>query len=60
MPVKADQLVSALIQSNYDSKEIRFLKEGFTNGFDIGYNGPKVRQSKAKNIPLTVETKVDL
>ena len=29
-------------------------------GFDIGYAGPKIRQSTARNLPLTVGDPVDL
>ena len=50
-PIKVDQLMQMLLEMNYDREKIQFLKEGFTTGFDIGYNGPKVRQSRAKNIP---------
>ena len=40
--------------------EIDFLHDGFTNGFDIGYQGPKQRQSSSANIPLTIRSKTEL
>ena len=40
--------------SQYDAGETKFLIDGFTNGFDIGYEGPIKRQSYAENIPITV------
>ena len=36
------------------------MLDGFTNGFDIGYRGPLIRQSKSQNIPFTVGNKVIL
>ena len=46
-----------LIESNYDSTETNFLIEGFSTGFDIGYEGPEIRQDTSKNIPFTVGDK---
>ena len=51
-PVKVKKFVKLLRQSNYDEEEVLFLEDGFTRGFDIGYEGPYVRQSQSKNIPL--------
>ena len=53
MPVKVDQLRTLLMETNYDKAETEFLLNGFTTGFDIGYQGPKIRQSSAENIPFT-------
>ena len=44
-PVKVNELVRLLKLSNYNEKEIEFLRRGFTTGFDIGYEGPINRQS---------------
>ena len=49
-----------LQEANYDDEERRFLVDGFYNGFDIGYQGCKTRQSKSKNIPFTVGNKIEL
>ena len=59
-PVHMDRLVQLLQDSNYDPKEILFLKEGFTNGFDIRYQGPQIRKSTSRNIPFMVGNKVEL
>ena len=56
-PIKADQLTSLLMESNYDAKKSQFLIEGFTKGFDLGYTGPKIRQDSAKNLPFNVGNK---
>ena len=59
-PVKVDQFIELLEQSNYDLEETQFLKQGFTNGFDIGYEGPTNRKSTSENIPFTVGDNMDL
>ena len=59
-PVNIDLLVNLLEELEYDAGEIEFLREGFTNGFDIGYEGPQKRKSTSENIPLTVGTHVEL
>ena len=59
-PVDVNALIKALKDTNYDPIETSFLQDGFANGFDIGYEGPQVRQSRSKNIPLKVGNKVDL
>ena len=42
-----------LTDAAYNEKEIQFLVDGFTNGFDIGYQGPVERKSESQNIPFT-------
>ena len=51
-----------LWESEYDPVETKFLIDGFTRGFDIGYKGPTNRKSTSKNIPFTpgVGDKVDM
>ena len=53
-------LVKALEESGYDEHEIEYLKQGFTQGFDIGYKGKTDRRNTAKNIPLRVGNKTIL
>ena len=53
-PVNVNRLQELLKETGYDVKESKFLVEGFSNGFDIGYQGPKLRKSTSKNIPFTV------
>ena len=40
--------------SQYNPDETKFIIDGFTNGFDIYYDGPTECQSYAQNIPITV------
>ena len=51
-PVDADVLADLLSQSDYDKVESQFLIQGFKFGFSIGYQGPVLRQSRARNIPF--------
>ena len=53
-PVLVDRLVNLLRESKYNESKVRFLEKGFRKGFDIGYEGPKMRQSTSANIPFTV------
>ena len=59
-PVKVEQLVRFLKETKFKQSEIDFLENGFTNGFNIGYEGPTEQQSLSSNIPLTVGSKVEL
>ena len=59
-PIGVHNLESLLKQTNYNPIETEFLVNGFTKGFDIGYKGPVIRQSKASNIPLRVGNEVEL
>ena len=52
MPVNVQQLEFLLRESQYPEDETRFLVGGFTNGFDIGYEGPQIRQIRSENIPF--------
>ena len=59
-PVNVKKLVDLLRDSSYNEEEIQFLEDGFTNAFDISYEGPEMQQSTSENIPLTVGSKVEL
>ena len=53
-PVNAFKLKDLLLRSKYDPEEIDFLISGFTQGFDIGYQGPTDRQDRSKNLPFRI------
>ena len=53
-PIKVDVLEELLKISNYPKDKTEFLIEGFTNGFDIGYEAPKLRKDTSNNIPFKV------
>ena len=51
-PINAERLKDLLVKSGYNHKETKFLVQGFTKGFDIGYSGLQQRQHKSRNIPF--------
>ena len=59
-PVKIEKFRGSLEEACYPRDEINFIRNGFTHGFDIGYQGPQIRQSGANNIPLKIGNKVEL
>ena len=50
--MKVDCLAKLLKQTGYDQQKSKFLVDGFTNGFDLMYQGPYDRQDRSKNILL--------
>ena len=59
-PLNVQLFGNLLKQSGYDPDETNFLIDGFTTGFDIGYEGPTNRQSVSDNIPITIGSEVEL
>ena len=53
-PVNAKKLNQLVYDTGYDSDETRFLIDGFTNGFDIGYRGPSKIRRRAPNLKFTI------
>ena len=53
-PVNVKVLHRLLVESNYDPLETKFLVDGFTSGFDIGYQGPMGRRDVSNNLPFKV------
>ena len=58
MPIKVNIFIRKLKKANYNAKEIEYLQDGFQSGYDIGYEGPKIRRSESENIPLKVGSKI--
>ena len=59
-PVKWQVFENFLKEANYDAKETTFLVQGFKEGFDLGYQGPTNRQSRAHNLPFHIGNRVQL
>ena len=59
-PINPVTLQNLLRETHYEENEIEFLVKGFTEGFDISYEGPSSREDEASNIPLQVGSKTDL
>ena len=47
------KLLDLLQATDYDATEIDFLYQGFTDGFDLNYQGLTNQQNNSKNIPFT-------
>ena len=50
--VKIHNLRKLMIDSKYDPAEIKFLTDGFTKGFEIGYSGNRLVKIKSPNLRL--------
>ena len=59
-PVNLPELRRLLHESEYNSAETEFLLKGFSEGFELGYQGPVDRTNYSRNIPFTVGNKVEL
>lgn len=59
-PIKVDKLHQLLKQSDYDPKETNFLIAGFTQGFRLGYDGPRDINIESNNLPFRVGNNFDL
>ena len=59
-PVKWQVFEKLLKETNYNIDETSFLVQGFKEGFDLGYQGPTNRQSRAHNLPFHIGNKVQL
>ena len=51
-PVKVDILEQLLIESNYDAEKSSYLIEGFTNGFELMFEGDRKVKRLAPNLPF--------
>ena len=59
-PIRVNVLKDYMLRTKFPAAKGHRLLEGFTKGFDIGYTGPVIRQSRASNIPLKVGSKTEL
>lgn len=59
-PINVVNFRKLLEDTNYDSIKTNFLVEGFTEGFRLGYEGPRNRCLEGRNLPFRVGTPVDL
>ena len=49
-----------LSEAGYDTRDMQYLVEGFSFGFDLCYEGSQQRCDTSANIPFTVGDKVDM
>ena len=50
--MRVGELCKLLLESSYNKKDMDFLINGFSQGFDLMYQGPCERQDKSANIPF--------
>ena len=58
--MNAKHLEELLVESGYDVEKTKFLVDGFTVGFPIGYAGDTRVKRTAPNLKIRVGTKIDL
>ena len=59
-PVNPMVLKKMLMERGYDRMKTQYLVDGFSRGFDINYQGPRIRRDTSANIPLRVGSKHEL
>ena len=59
-PINVRKLSEHLRASKYPTDKARKLIQGFTEGFDLGYRGPKIRRDTSQNIPITVGSNLEM
>lgn len=59
-PIDVEVLSALLRESDYDPAETKFLIQGFTNGFKLGYQGPRNFKRDSHNLCFRVGNKFDL
>ena len=51
-PVNVALFEQLLVESGYNTNETTYLVNGFTNGFDLEYQGPRDRADVSHNLPF--------
>lgn len=59
-PIIPEKLEELLLLTDYDPREIRYLVDGFTNGFSLDYQGPRDCRQFSNNLKLRCGNKTDL
>ena len=59
-PVKVDRFVDLLQKSNFDADKIEYLRNGFSEGFSLEFEGKLSGARTSANLKLTVGSKLDL
>lgn len=59
-PVNVEVFGSLLKETSYPMEETNYLIQGFTEGFSIGFEGPRDRVMESNNLKLRVGTRQDL
>ena len=54
-PVRVNELRKLQLESKYDKEKTAFLVDGFTNGFNLEYDGPRNIRQESTNLKLNNE-----
>ena len=58
--MNVQELERLLEITQYDKTESKFLIDGFSNGFDLGYRGPEDVKQRSRNLKFTIGDKLEL
>ena len=59
-PINVPVLKDLLQKSDYSKEKLQFIIKGFTQGFNIGYQGPEDRTDESRNIPLQIGSQTEM
>ena len=59
-PINVPVFEAMLKESGYPAEKTKFLVQGFTEGFNLGYEGETSRADLSDNLPLNVGSDIDL
>ena len=59
-PVDAKRFCDLLQETSYPDSKIKFIKEGFSQGFSLGYEGPDNVKQTSENLKLRIGNKFEL
>ena len=59
-PINVPQFGRLLKESGFPEADAEFLIRGFTDGFDLGYQGPSDRQDVSENLPFHVGSEIEM
>ena len=59
-PVNVEAYRRLLEEAGYNRDKLEFLVKGFTDGFSLGYNGPRKIARKAQNLKLRIGSPIEL
>ena len=59
-PIDANNFCRLLTEAQYNPKVVKFLKDGFSHGFKIGYEGRQDVKYTARNLPFRIGDEIDL
>lgn len=59
-PIRVNELAKLLRETQYDKEKTEYLVDGFTNGFELGFYGPRDVVREAPNMKLRCGSQTEL